>query len=73
MQEAEKVKGRWYIFNIVNRDLWDGYPNKESALEACSAGLDDIVFIPDGMAEIIGKVDETKSVSHWVYDETANK
>jgi len=67
MRESIEVKGRWYIFNKENRDVWCGYPDKESALRECELGIDEPIFISDEMAEVIGKVDETKSVVHTLY------
>ncbi len=67
MRESIEMKGRWYVFNKEERDVWCGYPDKESALRECELGIDEPVFISDAMAMIIGKVDETKSVIHTVY------
>ena len=67
MQESMEMKGRWYVFNKKNRDVWCGFPNKESALKECELGIDEPIFISNEMAEIIGKVDENKSVVHVLY------
>ena len=67
MRESIEMKGRWYVFNKENREVWCGCPDKESALRECEAGFDEPIFISNEMAELIGKVDEAKSAVHTVY------